>query len=102
MLGAIFLVVSATRLIEVMANFQLSTLVGIVEDRPGEVAFAVFAVLVSVALPIGFGLFAKLHNKHLGLHELASGVRNIALPPTKASAPEVLPEERKDPAPSVL
>jgi len=102
MLGAIFLVVSATRLVEVMANVNLSTLVGIVEDRPSEVAFAVFAVLVSVALPIGFGLFAKLHTKHLGLHELASGVRNIALPPTKASTPEVLPEERKDPAPSVL
>ena len=102
MLGAIFLVVSASRLVEAMRSLNLSTLVGVVEDRPGEAAFAVFAVLLSVALPIGFALFAKLHNKHLGLHELASGVRNVALPPTKASTPEVLPEESKDPAPSVL
>lgn len=96
MLGAVFLVVSASRLVEVMQNFQLSTLIGIAEDRPGEVAFAVFAVLVSVALPVGFAVFAKLHNKHLGLHELASGVRNIALPPTKTPPPEVLPAQSED------
>jgi glycopeptide antibiotics resistance protein len=104
MLTLVFLAVSATRLLDTLENLQLSTLVGIVEDRPGEVAFAAFSVLVSVALPVGFALFARLHNRHLGLHELASGVRNIALPPTRAaaSAPEVLPEERQDATPSVL
>lgn len=103
MLAVIVVAVSASRVVETMRNLRLETLVGIVEDRPGEVAFAAFAVLLSVAIPLGFLLFARLHNRHLGLHELASGVRNVALPPTKApSASEVLPEESKDTTPSVL
>ncbi len=104
MLAVIVVAVSASRVVTAMQNLRLETLVGIIEDRPGEVAFAAFAVLVSVAIPLGFLLFARLHNRHLGLHELASGVRNVALPPTKAapSAPEVLPEESKDTTPSVL
>jgi glycopeptide antibiotics resistance protein len=103
-LGLVVLAVSASRLLELVRNLRLSALVDLLAERPGEVAFAVFAVLASIALPIGFALFAKLHTKHLGLHELASGVRNVALPPTRAprSAPQVLPEERKDPTPSVL
>lgn len=102
MMSAFVLAVSAARVLEIMANLRLSTLAGILADRPGEVAFAAFAVLVSVALPVGFGLFAKLHTRHLGLHELASGVRNVALPPTRTSTPQMLPEERENPAPSVL
>lgn len=104
MLGLIVVALSASRVVEAMQNLRLSTLVGVIEDRPGEVAFAAFAVLISAAVPLAFLLFARLHAKHLGLHELASGVRNVALPPTKAapSAPQVLPEERKDATPSVL
>jgi len=104
MLAVIVVAVSASRVVEAMQNLRLETLVGVVENRPGEVAFAAFAVLLSVAIPLGFLLFARLHTRHLGLHELASGVRNVALPPTKAapSGPEVLPEESKDATPSVL
>ncbi|QUQ69407.1 VanZ family protein [Kutzneria sp. CA-103260] len=105
MLSVVVVAVSAARVAEAMQNLKLETLVGIIEERPSEVAFAAFAVLLSVAIPLGFLLFARLHNRHLGLHELASGVRNVALPPTKAappSTPEVLPEESQDTTPSVL